>query len=97
MAQSKLKQIERMGEIEKPESANTKVFSIKTKPRVESGNDVMFAESIEIGYDKPLTKISFKIKRRSNIFTFDITAYSIMLYLLFVIIIIIIRIRRTFI
>ncbi len=67
MAQSKLKQIERMGEIEKPESADTKVFSIKTKPRVESGNDVMFADNISIGYDKVLTKISFRVFKGDKI------------------------------
>ena len=61
MAQSKLKQIEKMGDIEKPESADTKVFSADIKPKVESGNDVLFAHDIEIGYDKTLTRISFKL------------------------------------
>ncbi len=67
MAQSKLKQIERMGEIEKPESADTKVFSSITKPKVESGNDVMFAEDISIGYTSVLTKISFRVQKGDRI------------------------------
>ena len=67
MAQSKLKQIEKMGEIEKPEMADTKVFSSHTKPKVESGNDVLFAQDIEIGYDKPLAKISFRVFKGDKI------------------------------
>ena len=67
MAQSKLKQIEKMGNIEKPESADTKVFSAHTKPRVESGNDVMFAQDIELGYDKVLSKLSFRVFKGDKI------------------------------
>lgn len=67
MAQSKLKQIEKMGDIIKPDSANTKVFASNTKPRIESGNDVMFANDIEIGYDKVLSKISFKVFKGDKI------------------------------
>ena len=67
MAQSKLKQIEKMGEIVKPEMADTKVFSTNSKPRVESGNDVLFAQDIEIGYDKVLSKISFRIFKGDKI------------------------------
>ena len=67
MAQSKLKQIEKMGNIEKPESADTKVFSAHTKPRIESGNDVMFAQDIEIGYDKVLSKLSFRVFKGDKI------------------------------
>ncbi len=67
MAQSKLKQIEKMGDIEKPESADTKVFSAHTKPRIESGNDVMFAQDIEIGYDKVLSKLSFRVFKGDKI------------------------------
>lgn len=67
MAQSKLKQIERMGEIEKPDSADTRVFSTNIKPRVESGNDVLVADNIEIGYDHTLTKLSFKLLKGNRI------------------------------
>ena len=67
MAQSKLKQIEKMGDIEKPESADTKVFSAHTKPRIESGNDVLFAQDIEIGYDKVLSKLSFRVFKGDKI------------------------------
>ena len=61
MAQSKLKQIDRMGDLDKPESADTRVFGMSIKPRIESGHEVLSANNIEIGYDKVLTKLSFKV------------------------------------
>lgn len=67
MAQSKLKEIERMGDINKPESFDTKVFGFKTKPRIESGNEVMYATDIEIGYDRVLSKLSFRIMKGDKI------------------------------
>lgn len=67
MAQSKLKQIERMGEMEAPEIADTKAFSFNTKPRIDSGEEVLFAQNIEIGYDKPLSKLNFRISRGDRI------------------------------
>lgn len=67
MAQSKLKQIERMEVVENPLGADNKVFSTNIKPSVESGNDVMEASEIEIGYDKVLTKISFRVLKGDRI------------------------------
>ena len=67
MAQSKLKQIERMGEMDRPESADTKVFSFNTKPKVESGEEVVFVQNIEIGYDKILSKHNFRIFKGDRI------------------------------
>ena len=56
MAQSKLKQIDKMTVIDSPQEADNKAFSTKIQPKTESGNDVMFAENIEIGYEKPLNQ-----------------------------------------
>ena len=67
MAQSKLKQIDKMTVIESPQEADNKAFSTKIQPKIESGNDVMFADNIEIGYDKTLTKISFKILKKDRV------------------------------
>ncbi len=61
MAQSKLKQIERMGEIDSPEKADTKVFSFNTRPKLESGEEVLFAQNIEIGYTEVLSRLNFRI------------------------------------
>lgn len=67
MAQSKLKQIERMGEMDEPENADTKVFSFNTKPRIDSGEEVLFAQNIEIGYESVLSKLNFRIFRGDRI------------------------------
>ena len=61
MAQSKLKQIERMGDLDRPESADTKAFSFNTRPKVESGEEVMHAQNIAIGYTEVLSKLNFRI------------------------------------
>lgn len=67
MAQSKLKQIERMDIIEKPDSFDTKVFSMNIDPKIESGDDVIIANNLEIGYTEVLCKLSFKINKGERI------------------------------
>ena len=67
MAQSKLKQIDRMEEVENPLGADNKVFHSNMKPRVESGNDVLFADEIKIGYDRVLTQISFRLNKGDRV------------------------------
>ena len=67
MAQSKLKQIDRMEAIEKPDGADESVFHTKLKPRIESGNDVLLVDNIEIGYTKVLSKLSFKIMKGDRV------------------------------
>lgn len=67
MAQSKLKQIERMGDLDKPETADAKAFSFNTRPKVESGEEVLYAQNIEIGYDKALTRLNFRIFKEDRV------------------------------
>lgn len=67
MAQSKLKQIERMGVIENPLGADNKSFFALTKPAIESGNDVIEAKEIEIGYTGVLAKLSFRVQKGDRI------------------------------
>lgn len=67
MAQSKLKQIERMGDIDSPEKADTKAFSFNTRPRLESGEEVLFAQNIEIGYTDVLSKLNFRIFKGNKV------------------------------
>ena len=67
MAQSKLKQIERMGEMDAPERADTRAFSFNTKPNIESGEEVVFAQDIEIGYDRVLSHLNFRINRGEKV------------------------------
>lgn len=61
MALSKLKQVERMVKIEEPNKYDLKSFKTNFEIEVESGNDVLSVDELEIGYEKALSKVSFKI------------------------------------
>ncbi len=63
MAKSKLKAIEHMDVIEAPDRYDNKTFKAEFTPRIESGKDVLFVHGLEIGYDRPLAKVSFDVKR----------------------------------
>ena len=61
MALSKLKKIEQMTIIEKPNKADVKTFHSNYGVKVESGKKVLSVKELEIGYDKPLQKVSFEL------------------------------------
>lgn len=61
MAMSKLKQVERMVKIEEPNKYDLKSFKTNFEIEVESGNNVLNVENLEIGYNKTLSKVSFKL------------------------------------
>lgn len=63
MAMSKLKQIERMVLIDKPDKSNTKSFKINFSPEMNSYRDVLKVKNLSIGYDKELCKLSFEVER----------------------------------
>lgn len=63
MAQSKIKQIDRIEVVEKPESADMKVFSANIEPNRESSTLVLRAEDLVIGYDKPLATLNFRLNK----------------------------------
>lgn len=63
MAQSKLKQIDQMEVVEKPESADMRAFHANTEPMRESSTMVLRAEELVLGYDKPLATISFRLNK----------------------------------
>lgn len=67
MAQSKLKQIERMETVEAPESADTRSFHVNYEPEYQSVSLVLSAKDLVIGYDKPLSTISLDITRGEKI------------------------------
>ncbi len=67
MAQSKLKQLERMDLIEPPETYDNRVFKASFQPSVRSVNDVLTVRDLAIGYDNVLSKVSFDIKRGEHI------------------------------
>ena len=61
MAQSKLKQIERMVKLEEPNRYDLKSFNTNFELEKESGNNVLVVEDLEIGYKEVLSKVSFKL------------------------------------
>lgn len=63
MAQSKIKQIERMDVLTDPQKADTRVFKGSFTPAEESGNDVLFCQDLCIGYDRPLQTVTLEIKK----------------------------------
>lgn len=63
MAQSKLKQIDRMEVVEKPESADDKAFHGNTEPLRESSTSVLKVEELKIGYEKVLSTVSFRLNK----------------------------------
>jgi len=67
MALSKLKQIERMEIINKPEKSNTRTFKLNFDPALESYRDVLKVIDLSIGYDKELYKLSFNVERKDKL------------------------------
>lgn len=63
MTRSKLKQIEHMELIARPADYDTKSFKASYTPRLITGNDVLYVNGLEIGYDRPLAKVNLDIKR----------------------------------
>ena len=62
MAMSKLKKIEQMQMIDKPQKSNTKNFSVNIKVNTESSHNVLSVRELEIGYNNiPLSKVSFEL------------------------------------
>lgn len=61
MAQSKLKQIERMVKLEEPNRYDLKSFKANFELEKESGNNVLTVENLEIGYETPISKVDFKL------------------------------------
>ena len=61
MALSKLKKIEQMTIIEKPEEYDLKTFYANFDVKVQSGKMVLKVDKLEIGYDKPIAEISFEL------------------------------------
>ena len=63
MALSKLKKIEQMVIIDKPNKSDLKSFNINSNLEIESGKQVLTVKDLEIGYDKCIAKTSFNLYR----------------------------------
>ena len=67
MAQSKLKEIERLGTVETPRRFDTSTFASSFQPEYESVRDALFVKDLLFGYDKPLGEISLAVERGQKI------------------------------
>ena len=67
MTRSKKKAIEHMDKIENPMAADVRTFQKSLKPALESGKEVLSVRNLEVGYDVPLVRISFELKRGEKI------------------------------
>lgn len=68
MAMSKLKKIEQMQIIEKPQKRDTKNFNTNLHVKNESGNTVLTVRDLEVGYNNiSLAKISFELFKGQKI------------------------------
>ena len=67
MAQSKLKEIERLGTVETPLRFDTSTFASSFQPEYESVRDALFVKDLVFGYDKPLGEISLAVERGQKI------------------------------
>lgn len=63
MTRSKLKQIEHMEIVEAPDRYDNKTFHTSFEPGKETGKDVLSIKELIIGYEEPIAKISFEMKR----------------------------------
>ena len=67
MAQSKLKEIERLDTVETPRRFDTSTFASSFQPEYESVRDALFVKDLVFGYDKPLGEISLAVERGQKI------------------------------
>ena len=67
MAQAKLKQIERIGEIGTPSNFDTATFRSNFQPERETVEKAVVLDKLVFGYDKPLGQINTIIKRGDKV------------------------------
>ncbi len=67
MAQSKIKQIEKMDEFEAPETADLKTFNMVLKPKDLGVQDILTVKNLEIGYDKVLSMVNLEMKKGDRV------------------------------
>ena len=67
MAQSKLKQIEKMDIIESPERSDNSRFFANFEPLDVGVKDVLAVKDLEIGYEKTLSTVNLDVKRGEKI------------------------------
>ena len=67
MAQSKLKQIEKIKPAEVPEAYDMRTFHAEFEPEDMGVKDVLSVKSLVIGYDEPLSAVNLEMKRGTKV------------------------------
>ncbi len=67
MAQSKLKSIDRMEKIDAPDAYDNRTFKAALSVSVQSAKEVLRADNLTVGFDKPLATLSFNVYRGDRI------------------------------
>ena len=67
MAQAKLKQIERIGEVGTPSNFDTATFRSNFQPERETVEKAVVIDKLVFGYDKPLGKVDTIVKRGQKV------------------------------
>lgn len=66
-AQSKIKYLDRMDKLEKPDQADDRTFHVQFSPRVKGGEKVLTIDRLAIGYDHPLAEVTFNLRRGDRV------------------------------
>ena len=67
MAQSKIKQLDRMEKIEAPITHDEKTFKANLEPTVRSAKEVLTVKNLAIGFDKPLSTVDLSLLRGERV------------------------------
>ncbi len=67
MAKSKLKAIERMAPVKKPENYDNRTFKINLEPEQKSYKQVLTVKDLAIGYEKELSRVTVDILRGERV------------------------------
>ncbi len=67
MAQSKIKQLERMDLIDAPQQSDNRTFHASLEPEIRSAKDVLSVKNLAIGFDRVLSTVNFDVRRGDRI------------------------------
>lgn len=67
MAQSKIKQIQRMEEVQAPAISDSKTFKINLQPKTESATEVIKIEKLLFGYGSPIGEVSLRLVKNERL------------------------------
>lgn len=67
MAQSKLKQIDRMEKLSAPEAEDNRTFRASVEIETRSAKDVLTVKDLEVGFEHALSTVNFEVKRGDRV------------------------------